>query len=268
MSWPTLELTNWSDFLEITEALNRGPAVHGNYVARGQSAAEWGLSPTLSRLRPANDSHESFIDLERLLVKEFVSKAHLHVTQDVLGGKHNQLQKWAVMQHHGAPTRLLDWSYSPFVAAYYAVNSQWDQAGAIWLFQEPILVTQMEKKFDVPDGRSFAEFLFKPDAPLAVLPWAPPTLTERMTAQQGLFTVALNPLTSHEETLAILRPLQEDGAEVLRKIIVPAGLKPSFLRHLKTMNITASALFPGVDGLGLSISELAQLSATPGEGSS
>ena len=131
------------------------------------------------------------------------------------------------MQHHGAPTRLLDWSYSPFVAAYYAVNSQWDLPGAIWLFQEPILVAQMEKKFHVPDGRSFAEFLFQPDAPLAVLPWAPPTLTERITAQQGLFTVALNPLTSHEETLAILRPFQEDGAEVLRKIVVPPKLKPS-----------------------------------------
>lgn len=266
MSWPSLEVASWSGFMDVTERLNVGPAARANYISRGQSDAEWGLAPTLSRLRPPEDSHAAFIELEQLLVREFMSQAHLHLTADVLGRRSNQLQKWAVMQHHGAPTRLLDWSQSLFVAAYYAVNSQWDRDGAIWLFHEPLLVTLMEERFDVPDGRSFADFLLKPDAPAAVLPWFPPILTERMSAQQGLFTVALNPLTSHEESLAILSPAQEDGAEVLRKIVVPARLKPSFLRRLKAMNITASVLFPGVDGLGRSISELVQLSAIPGEG--
>lgn len=265
VSWPIVSVASWADFLALVDRLDRGPAVAPNYVARGQSDGAWGLVPTLLRDLSGDVSHEALIELEATLQREFVSQAFLHIDAEALGGRHNQLQKWAVMQHHGAPTRLLDWSRSLFVAAYYAVDSKWDCDGAIWLCHQRALEIEVERQHP-GYARNWTLSLFDSDAPQALCIWVPDRRTGRMTAQQGVFTVAANPLTSHEEVIYSLSAPRYAEALVFGKAVVPARLKPQFLRNLKAMNITANALFPGIDGLGRSMSELRRLSILPGHG--
>jgi len=261
MSWPEIVADSWSRFAELVELLDRGPAGRPNYVVRGQVDAAWGLTTTLNRQLGPGVAHEHVLSLEAEMQHEFVSQAANYVSAEMLGGLYNKhLQKWSVMQHHGAPTRLLDWTLSPFVAAYFAVESAWDRDGAIWLFHATALDIVMRKAFPDFDRSSLPALVFNEDAPEVVQVWHPNPQTLRMSTQQGCFTVAANPLTSHEHAIARLIPQHEEtGGEFLRKIIVPAGQKRDFLRKLRLMNIAAKALFPGVDGLGRSTTELLRL---------
>ena len=74
--------------------------------------------------------------------------------------------------------------------------------------------------------------------------------SERMATQQGRFTLCLK---IHQQHNCIIEQI---GKQHIRKIEIPHEKKPEFLARLRDMNITASALFPGVDGLGRSVAEL------------
>lgn len=78
-------------------------------------------------------------------------------------------------------------------------------------------------------------------------------MLERMIAQQGRFSIARSPLTSHGDLIA--KHMQHHRREFWCKWIVPKETKSEFLRQLRFMNITAAALFPGLDGLGRSVGE-------------
>lgn len=80
--------------------------------------------------------------------------------------------------------------------------------------------------------------------------------TDRMIAQQGVFTVCTNVLRDHADVIGTMRL---HGETALEKWIIPARLKSEILANLRSMNITAGALFPGIDGLGRSLEELATL---------
>jgi len=77
------------------------------------------------------------------------------------------------------------------------------------------------------------------------------TSNERIDAQQGRFSLCTNPLANHADEM-----YASDG---LRKIVIAKALKPKIMEELYKMNITASSLFPGIDGLGKSIREFCRL---------
>jgi hypothetical protein len=172
---------------------------------------------------------------------------------------------WAVMQHHGAPTRLLDWTWSPYVAAYFAVVDRWDQDGALWIVHGRSLFgsdTEMDQHYSEVQSQ-----LRKPDAGSLLLLRIPELPNERMVAQQGLFTLSASLTVDHDviiDRTCRTIPVGVDGTIYL-KLVIAAEIKTEFLKHLAVMNVTAASLFPGIDGIGRAIYDLARLSRSGAE---
>ena len=153
-----IRLNNWLHFAQIVDSLDVGQGIKIAYGFRGQSDAQWQLQPTLLReLRPHVPSPEKALALEASAVSEFRSQAHLFLPSGELAKTKDTVSWWTVMQHHGAPTRLLDWTTSIYVAAYFAVNQNPDRDGAIWVIHIHSLHTAMEKEFgniDLPGNEA------------------------------------------------------------------------------------------------------------------
>jgi hypothetical protein len=178
-----------------------------------------------------------------------------------MSGTESDLESWMLMQHHYAPTRLLDWTLSPYVAAYFACRDNIKENGAVWILHGGFLHTQMEKIYNVEHVilTNYPEnFFTKPDSTAETFFANPKTKTDRMAAQQGLFTVCRNISGIQHE---IISNACKEEPKVFQKIIIPSDQKVEFLRKLHAMNITANSLFPGLDGLGQSVKELMILNA-------
>ncbi len=225
---------------------------------RGQSDKTWGLEPTIFRALPSG-FHGKYVlfDMERGSRQRFARLAARHMPAGIhRPDKDDFAAWWSIMQHYQAPTRLLDWTFSPFVTLYFACTGDFDKDGALfWVDLHDLNFHNADRKIpSIPQSMNddtFAENhwegslqIYIPDAP-----------TDRMDAQQGLFTVSLGNSTDHEPLLANLTPSQEVERESIGKVIIPRQLKLEVMRRLSFMNIRADTLFPGIDGVGRSVSE-------------
>ncbi|HUQ96918.1 MAG TPA: FRG domain-containing protein, partial [Chitinophagaceae bacterium] len=104
----TLNFLKWEDYKHFTEELS------DNWAFRGQLHTHWELRNAIER----TDFIKRHNGIEADFVQEFKRGARNYLAKDETPG---HLIEWlALMQHHGAPTRLLDFSKSPFVAAFFA----------------------------------------------------------------------------------------------------------------------------------------------------
>ena len=256
-------LKDWYQFLQVADHLDVGPTGMQTYGFRGQSLASWGLQPSLLRhLNRLGLNEQQALQLEARAVAEFQAQAHHHIQPNTLATTTDTVSWWTLMQHHGAPTRLLDWTGSIYVAAYFAAIAHPEDDGAIWIvhtFSVREKMTQDFPEHDLPASEDIIKARFlQPNAPRALIFAGRRNLSDRMIAQQGFFSACCNVLGDHGEIIgrAIGTPSER---ELFRKLILPGKLKRLFLRRLRAMNIMASSLFPGLDGLGRSVSELIQL---------
>jgi hypothetical protein len=164
------------------------------------------------------------------------------------------------MQHYGAPTRCLDWTESPYVAAYFAVATHWGLDGTVHIVHGYTLAQDWEQKWSssLKSPNDIREMLRREDTPRAIIPFYSWRMHEREVAQQGRYTIQTNIL---DDVDASIPPILGKSQ---RRIVIPANLKPEFLAQLRGMNVTASALVPGLDGLGRSLTDSARLSMTEG----
>ena len=121
MSWHETRVAAWSELVECFDPLLTGKSWDMKSLFRGQSDEEWQLDDSLFRLvEPAVTSWDQLISLEQIALREFRGQAHLLSESSDVPNAHSLLDWWALMQHFGSPTRLLDWTGSPYVAAYFA----------------------------------------------------------------------------------------------------------------------------------------------------
>jgi hypothetical protein len=169
------------------------------------------------------------------------------------------------MQHHGAPTRLLDFTYSIYVAAYFALEAG-DGDCAVWAVNAPWALKQSVttmKHASKPDATSLEEsvterhepliqgLFFEPPFARAACPLNPFRLNERLRIQKGAFLVPGDISVSFRENLEALAE-HEEAAHVVR-LVIPLALRAQALRQLFQMNISRTSLFPGLDGYAQSL---------------
>ncbi len=218
------------------------------YAFRGLSDAAYPLETTLIRLGGCYDQ------LERHLLRNFRKYAHRNVVQ------RDSIWHWlSVAQHYGLPTRLLDWTYSPFFAMHFATAriEKFDRDGVIWgvnylrtheLVPKRLSDTLMREGANVFTVEMLSETvgsLPELDA-LSPEPFAlffePPSIDDRIVNQFAFFSIM------SDATMPLDRWLVEHP-DVWRKITIPAELKWEIRDKLDQSNITERVLFPGLDGL-------------------
>jgi len=268
MAWPYKQIESWDDFLCIQRSVPERKKAY--YIFRGQADKSWHLDPSLLRLLKEVNANLTSTEAEEIeidLLNEFVTTGPSHFPDDTMSELDNPAKRWSVMQHYGAPTRMLDWTNSLFVAAYFATNSHWSTDGAIWIVRAAYIDEEVRRRFkgeEIP----YTRLRYGLAQPVVQLWWAE-GLHERMVVQEGLHTFCHQILDDQEARIEqVCRPWfkpshPNQAAEVVfLKLIIPKSLKPVFLKELACKEITAKSLFPGEDGYGKSLSELARVIAS------
>lgn len=249
MDWPETTIENWPQLQESIDPISV------QCVFRGQGNCEWNLVPSFRRLIQ-NVAEKTALTLERNAILQFRSEAHLYLKPSVLPPEAFKLDamdtyvEWLMlMQHHGAPTRLLDWTYSPYVAIYFAVIDHWETDAALWYYKgqrvsEVFLNRHKRKPTDYFDFAKLpANELQVTDGDAILYSAIKKMRTAREVAQQGVFTFTNRLMCHQQEVIAETCKGHEFG-----RILIPKHLKQEFAMRLRLMNVTASALFPGVEG--------------------
>ena len=243
----TTVANGWNAFIEWSEGLN-------GWAFRGHQSADWLLINSLSRqLTQFCPDETTWRIRESRALRIFRRKAHIYL--DARHAIEDDLRCLSMMQHHGAPTRLLDFTKSPFVAAFFALENSTSDA-AVFALNTPAL-WNLAPSFDlsltreVIDPRQPGGYARHFASSLNPILWCgePAEMDRRLVAQSGLFVV---PGQIHLTLDQILRHYQATQP-LLKKIVLPHGLRAQAMQSLYRMNITHATLFPDLDGLARSI---------------
>ena len=241
-----------SSWLELQEALFTDSwqanldRFRSNFVFRGAPRVTHGLETSLQT--------GGYVVHERHLLTSF----RKYALRNAVHG--DFLWNWlSLAKHHGLPTRLLDWTYSPYVAMHFATqkHQDFDVDGAIWCVDfratNQLLPKSLRKLLAHDDANIFTTEMINRVATTLpefdglsrndfVLFFEPPSLDERIVNQFALFSLPSSASLSLEEFL-------HRRENTYRRLIIPAELKWEIRDKLDQANITERVLFPGLDGL-------------------
>lgn len=216
-----------------------------SYVYRGLENKNYELTTTLNRL---GESH-----LEKHLLRNFRKYSQIE-------DEGKSIWNWlALAQHHGLPTRLLDWTYSPLVALHFVTSNflNYQKDGAIWAVNYVdsmrYLPDQLAGIIEEEGSHIFtAEMLDRAVTSLQGLSTLkkdnfpvflePPSIDQRIVNQYAVFSMMSDP------DLKLMDWLEKSDIRYF-KIVIPAELKWEIRDKLDQANINERVLFPGLDGL-------------------
>ncbi len=249
---PSERAENWADLQELlfgnmwNERLGR---FRSDAVYRGEGRPSPELTTSLQRLGG------DYADLERHLLRNFRKYAHRDAVP-----RESTWHWLALAKHHGLPTRLLDWSHSPYVALHFATEDPelFDQDGVVWAVDYVRASTQLPPALqhvlsDEGSNTFTAEMIDRAATTLAELDglatgdefvvfYEPPSLDERITNQFAAFSFMSSATASLDQWLG-------RHPELCRRIEIPAAIKRETRDKLDQANITERVLFPGLDGI-------------------
>jgi hypothetical protein len=246
-----IRASGWNDLNEHLyadswkEALGR---YRSTFAFRGMSDAAYDLKTSLMQLGDNYDKHEGHIlrNFRKYARKEAVPA--------------DSVWNWlALAQHHGLPSRLLDWTYSPYVALHFATEDLdlYAKDGVVWCVDyyrtNQLLPEKLRRVLHEEGAEAFSvEMLEQAARTLAefdrlspeefVIFFEPPSLDARIVNQFALFSVM-------SSATGVLDRWLERNPQLCRRIIIPSRLKWEVRDKLDQANITERVLFPGLDGL-------------------
>ena len=239
----------WIELQELlfTDTWNDTLGIHrSNFAYRGRCSAADDLTTSIVRL--GGNAPELEVQLMRAFRKYAAADSKTHDTP----------WDWlALGQHHGLPTRLLDWTYSPYVALHFLTQHPtcFGEDGAVWAFDyveaHRLLPSHLRELIEAEGANVFTTELLTRAAPDLrelgksgdfVLFVEPPSFDARIVNQYALFSLMSRADASLDEGVAA-------HPELVRRIIVPPELKWEVRDKLDQANVTERVLFPGLDGL-------------------
>lgn len=224
------------------------------WAFRGQSDASWPLLSALPRrLLHIDVPREQWRQREERATRIFRRKAHVYFPDRAV--LDDDLRCLAIMQHHGAPTRLLDFTKSPFVAAFfaleqargdaavYALNTPW-----IWAAGPDFDPSLTRDEIDPRIPGNFERYFAVNRLPVV---WfgEPREMDRRLVAQSGLLVVP----GILERPLDVLLDEYARGQVLVERVLIGRKVRSEVMHELYRMNITQASLFPDLEGLARSI---------------
>jgi hypothetical protein len=224
-----------------------------NFVYRGVDDASFGLQTSIQRLG------REPIDLESNLIRNFQKYSPINTLVD----NYNNIWNWiALGQHYGLQTRLLDWTFSPYVALHFSTEdlSKFDKDGAIWMVDFAAIIKYYPKNlqdklvndriFSLTSNELNTEigdninkiYKYSRDNINTMIFFEPPSIDNRIINQYGLFSFMLDPNSDKLKWL-------EDKENVFKKIIIPQKLKWEIRDKLDQANVSERVIYPGLDGI-------------------
>ncbi len=244
------EASNWAELQDMLFADTYNPhidRIRSPYIYRGLSDINYELTTSLIRMGGEFDKLE-FHFLRNFKKYGFRSEITNNTDWDWL----------ALAQHHGLPTRLLDWTYSPYVALHFATANmeKFNIDGVIWALKYESLNSYlpdplMQKLEDIGSNSFTTEMLSATYSDIHelskevndfVVPFEPPSLDSRIVNQYAIFT-----FMSHSK--ALLHKWFEDKSPLYFRIKIPKEMKWEIRDKLDQVNINERVMFPGYEGL-------------------
>ena len=222
------KVTSWAKFWAFVVKQEAG-----RFVYRGQSRP-WRLRTAFHRTRRKDLRPFMDIDIPDLLrAVSSQSKLYFNLRDDLQYGAF-----WHLVQHHGYPTPMLDWTASPFVAAYFAYRSDPSRTAS----QKKVRVLMFDKREWVTDFRQQVWVAPSPPHFSLIQPLA--ISNNRTIPQQAVSFV-----TNIDDVEDYIRDRERlKGKQYLHAFDLPYAERDEVLRQLTLMGVTAGALFPGLDG--------------------
>lgn len=270
----TINVDSLAELVDAIEAckksLNLGSETKIWY--RGQASRTWKLQASIHRkmpkllqsmiirrhklqsMQPEQPQSYSSHTFERSYFVTFQNGAYSR-SKDL--PEHNNTSKWlCLMRHYGLPTRLIDWSTSPLIAAYFAVSDSNYVTPTIWVLAPCTLNTNQNTiaptlilRDNTPDTKlqlHLQDINSYESNELSTLAVEPPEVDNRLLMQKARFTIHGAPSPMEENS---------DANDYLCKINISKKGKLDIITTLKTFGYTKSTIFPDLDHLASEISD-------------
>jgi hypothetical protein len=247
---PVETVSSWREFDDAVDAADacgdRGARAHSSLVFRGLARSSYANRSSLARLGAASAG------LEPHLIRNFRKYAHRERPGPALWD-------WlSLAQHHGLPTRLLDWTFSPFVAAHFATATSEDAEAIVWAVDcaaahrllPPVLRSALEEE----GATVFTTELLADCAPTLaqfdalggeqpfVLFFEPPSLDDRIVNQSAVLSAMSHPAAAMDDWL-------DAHPDLWHAWRITPEAKAEIRERLDQANVNERVLLPGLDGL-------------------
>jgi len=227
--WTRVRVENWGQFQDLLENY-----LDGEWLFRGVTSARYPLLTSIGRNR---ENYHYSLNAEMSLLTQFKREA-----LPFMPSRPTDDWEWlALAQHHGVPTRLLDWSESPYVSLFFAVSGNDGEDSGLYITERPQMAGELgESPFDVKEVSFFY----------------PGYVSPRLVTQRGLFTVHPNPSEAYTPAK-------------MTQVVIGKEKKPDFRRKLDAMGIHHAMIYADLDGLSRRLVALQQyrsgkVAASPG----
>lgn len=253
-----IDFKNWNELKTFLSTLN------SNWIFRGQEDYSWKLSSAIDRVNFTTCIENPKSRYEKFYMYDFQRNPHLYTK---VYNTENEFQVLSLLQHYGTPTRLLDFSASPYVSAFFTINNH-DTDGAIYAINYNELLHSTLNLFKLKyDDRSeaivkysqgngiskneiFKELVLGKTQRKFVETVQPFFLFDRIIQQNGVFLCQGDINSDFEENLSANHEILQNtpNCSPFYKIKIDKDWKKEIIRDLFIMNITSSSLFPGIEG--------------------